>query len=108
MRLMACTLLVLLCSSNLFAVEKPETNKKKDYVSSYFVNADDAQSLPRFATKQKSSLKGLNAEGDSTCYTMHTLVAEKQRGSDETEIVKQRFCTPALQFELKQTTPPKK
>jgi hypothetical protein len=40
---------------------------------------------------------------NSTCYTMHTLVAEKKPESDETEIVKQRTCTPASQFEMKHT-----
>jgi hypothetical protein len=40
---------------------------------------------------------------DNTCYTMHSLLVAKRRNSDETEIVKQRTCTPATQFQVKTT-----
>ncbi len=44
-----------------------------------------------------------HTKGVGTCYTLHVLYAEKRPNTDETQIVRQRTCTPSTQFETKST-----
>jgi hypothetical protein len=38
---------------------------------------------------------------DTTCYTMRSMLVAKEPGSDVTEIVGQRTCTPSSRFQMK-------
>ena len=38
---------------------------------------------------------------NEVCYTMHSLLVVREPGSDSTQIVGQRTCTPSAQFQMK-------
>jgi len=73
---------------------------KEDYVRHSVTPPRNAQSAGRFAWATRPFLRQ-RVRGPEQCYTLHTLLAAKKPGSDETEIVGQRTCTPASQFDVK-------
>jgi hypothetical protein len=102
-------LFTLMVVATGFSVEKPDAQAKPDYVRPYIAAPENPEAVKQLAwlrTKQFTSLREQLSKrrlslADNTCYTMHSLVAEREPQSDETKIVKQRTCTPASQFEMK-------
>jgi len=74
------------------------------------VNADDTLSpakatLPQAPLVEKNARLLNNGEvfnqvDDRTCYTMHTLVVAREKGSDRTRLVRQQTCTPSDRFRV--------
>jgi hypothetical protein len=94
----------LLSTTVAFASEKATVEVRGDYWGSYVADSRPTQTAGPFAWHPRALIRPPHWHPtNSTCYTMHTLVAEKKPESDETEIVKQRTCTPASQFEMKHT-----
>lgn len=45
---------------------------------------------------------------DEVCYTMHTLVVAREKGSDATRLIRQLTCAPASQFRMNHSSAPRR
>ena len=101
--LLAVLVFVLAISGTAFSVEKANANAKGDYVRPYVVAPQDSQTAGRFAWSPRWLVKHKvrATPADNTCYTMRSMLVEKEAGSDVTQTVGQRTCTPASQFQMK-------
>ena len=71
-----------------------------------------SKSVPQRSTASaRSSLTRRSSElallyDDNVCYTMHTLVVARERGSDQTRLVRQQTCTPSDRFRVNHSAKP--
>ena len=102
MRVSAILFSFLLLAASLWA-QTVTVSEHGDYTRPW-ITAPPANTVTdgRFSFAAKPIVRR-HIKGPSTCYTLHTLVAEKQPDSDETQIVRQRTCTPSSQFQTKST-----
>jgi hypothetical protein len=100
------SVLVLLAMSfsitaGAFAVEKANAEVKADYLRPYVIAPENTQSAGQFSFVPRTVIKRKLSPTDNTCYTIHSMLVEKQPGSDATEIVGQQTCTPSSRFQMK-------
>ena len=98
----AILFLFLICIPATLHAQTVDVNVKDDYVRPYVVPPKNVQTAGRFEFVTHPLIHR-KIYAPQTCYTLHTLYAEKADGSDETKIVGQQTCTPASQFEVKHT-----
>jgi hypothetical protein len=88
-------------AASAFAVEKATAEVKADYLRPYVVAPENAQAAGHFSSAPRTVIERRGSPTDNTCYTMRSMLVEKQPGSDATEIVGQRTCTPSSRFQMK-------
>ena len=92
----------VLVATPLFAVEKPDPKLKLEYMKPFVVN-DGSMDLEQSKPIPKELVRPFVSRNSDLCYTMRSIFVSKEPGSDSTEFVGQRTCTPASQFEMKHT-----
>jgi hypothetical protein len=104
--LLLLTAFLFLVAGTAFCVEKATVEVKGDYVRPYIVAPQNSQSAGRFSRLSRPFIHR-RIQGDNTCYTMRSMLVAKHPGSDVTEAVGQRTCTPSSYFQTKQVPQPK-
>jgi hypothetical protein len=94
---------VLVMAGFCFCIEKGATPVKQDYVNPHVVAPENFQTAGQFALSTREFAKRHlhYSPTDNTCYTMRSLLVAKKPGSDVTDVVGQRTCTPASHFQTK-------
>ncbi len=93
---------VALIAVPLVGAENPTSKPKSDYIKPFAV-ADESTELGQFKLVPNKSARRFMSRGDEVCYTMRSMLVVKEQGSDSTEVVGQRTCTPSTQFQMKST-----
>ena len=103
MRRVFAVLLLLFLALPIFAEEKPVPEPKSGYIKP-FTAPDYPLEARQFDWPAKPKRFRLYISPDrGLCYTMHSLLVAREPGSDTTRLVRQQTCTPASQFEMKNT-----
>lgn len=103
MRRVFAALFLLFFACPAFSEQKTAPEPKSDYMKP-FTAPDYPPEARQFDWPGKP--KGFRLHmlpNGGLCYTMHSLVLAREPGSDTTRLVRQRTCTPASQFEMKNT-----
>jgi hypothetical protein len=89
-----------------FCLEKPTVEVKGDYWRPVAESTRPTQTAGRFAWASRPLIRRPSvylSPSDTTCYTMRSMLVAKEPGSDATDIVGQRTCTPSSRFQMKQS-----
>jgi hypothetical protein len=104
--LLALLMLLLMMGGSTFGADREAVQAKNDTAVPTVPNSvaqEDSQNAAQPAPSSREfGKKNLQySPTDNTCYTMHSMLVAKQPGSDVTETVGQRTCTPASRFQMK-------
>jgi len=105
MRGLFIPLISVAISATAFCADKGQVEVKADYLRPFVVSADDSQATKPAETPK---VKKRFSPTDTTCYTMRSMLVQKEPGTDATEVVGQRTCTPSSKFQMKHSVQPAK
>jgi hypothetical protein len=99
MRRLVIPLICVAISASAFCAEKGQVEVKADYLRPYVVSTDNAQTAK--SSVLPPLIKRDYSPTDTICYTMRSMLVQKEPGTDATEVVGQRTCTPSSKFQMK-------
>jgi len=105
MRRLVIPLISLAISATAFGIEKEKVEVKADYLRPYVISTDNSETAK---PAEAPSVKKRITPTDNTCYTMRSMLVQKEPGTDATELVGQRTCTPSSKFQMKHSVQPAK
>ena len=92
-------LLVLTCACAVG--EENDESAKQNYIRPYIANAKQYPKADRTSSNPTSFQHRDRTDTSDVCYTMQSVLVQKQTGSDVTKTVGYRTCTPSSQFQMK-------
>ncbi len=108
MRTLAGVILIALALSTLVLAEEGSTFLPQDAQRHFNLNVDTSSARTFNVDRglfTTDDLRGLQL-GENVCYTMHTLVVAREKGTDVTRLVRQQTCTPSERFRVNHSVRP--